>query len=238
MVSIAICDDVDIQLDLIYEILEDYLKDRKTEGKITRYKSGEDLIEGVKKFGNYDIYILDMIMPGINGLETAALLRVMGDKGKIIFLTASVEYAVMSYDVNAFYYLLKPVDTSKINYVLDCAIREITYAPRTIVIKSGGSDIRISLERVMYIDIEDRCPRYHMRDGRVITDKVIRSRFSDMVSSVLDSPKFYMCGLSMVINADYIDTMDSEKIILSDGTKLYPSKSGISTLRHELKMFH
>lgn len=234
MIRIAICDDNSIQLDLLEEILDEYIENRKIDATIEKFGDSVKLAEHVKNNGFYDIYFLDMIMPNMNGLELATTLRMLKDPGKIIFLTSTVEYAVVSYDVKAFYYMLKPADMHKIYHVLDEAISEFENDD-AIVLKREGSDIKILLKDLMYIDLVNRATCYHLRDGRMITDKIIRGAFKDEVSKIASDDDFKYCGISLLLNTKYIDAIDSDTILLKDGSLLYPSKSGISQLREDMK---
>lgn len=236
MVTIALCDDNEIQIDMCKDIIEDYIESKGIDAKVKVFYNGEELISYVKENGFFDIYILDMIMPKINGLETASTLRLLKDEGKIIFLTSTVEYAVSSYDVKAFYYMLKPLDGSKLCKILDSAIEELEEENKSIlVLKTSEGDVHLNISDIMYVDIVDRCPTYHVRDGREISDRVLRGSFKDSVSTVVNWGGFYFCGVSMVINSKYVDVIDSQSILIKDGTVLYPAKSGISEFKKNMK---
>ena len=236
MIRIALCDDNELQIDLCKEILDDFITEKGIDAKIKMFYNGLELLEYVKKNGFFDIYILDMIMPKMNGLEVASTLRMLKDEGKIIFITSTVEYAVSSYDVRAYYYMLKPIDSTKLCKVLWGAIKELKVEfDNMVIVKSQGGDAHLKVQDIMYVDIIDRCPTYHMKDGRSYADKVLRGSFKEAVSAVMGCGNFYFCGVSLVINYKYVDALDSQSILLKDGTILYPAKSGISELKKNLK---
>ena len=234
MIRIAICDDNGIQLELLYEIVSEYINERMFDATVSRFKDGASLLNDVKLHGFYDLYILDMIMPEVNGLELASTLRMLKDPGKIIFLTSTVEYAVSSYDVKAFYYMLKPLDINKMYQVLDEAVKDIE-TDESIVIKQKSATVKIKAGDVMYVDLVNRCPCYHLRDGRTLTDRLVRGSFKEAVEPLTVHKEFEFCGISMLINVKYIDAVDSESVLLDDGTLLYPSKSGIAELKKRFK---
>ncbi len=64
-------------------------------------------MNGGRKF---DIIILDMLMKPLNGIETARLIRKYDSEVPILIVTGTVEYAMDGYQVNAYRYILKPVD--------------------------------------------------------------------------------------------------------------------------------
>ena len=67
------------------------------------------MLAAAGKCGGYDIYILDVIMPQLNGIELGMNLREEGFDGKIIYLTSSQEYSLDAFRVRAFDYLIKPI---------------------------------------------------------------------------------------------------------------------------------
>lgn len=234
MIKVAIVDDNSIQIDMLGDILNDYIEIKKTEMTVKCFDNGTDLLEDVKQNGFYDIYILDMIMPGMNGMETATTLRMLNDSGKIIFLTSTVEYAVMSYDVKAFYYMVKPFDREKIYKVMDEACRDILKDEETISVKGPDGVTKIKLEQLLYIDIADRAPQYHLKNGKVVHGKLVRNTFKEVVDEVVSKPGFFLCGTSLVVNTHAIENIDSESLLMEGGVLLYPSKSGISELKKYL----
>ena len=234
MIKIAVCDDNELQIDLLKDVLEEYIDMRHMDAKIYAFGDGDSLIEHVRKNGFFDAYILDLILPGMNGMEVASTLRLMKDSGKIIFLTSTVAYAVSSYDVDAFYYLLKPLDVQKLFKILDNAFSRISSDNRDVVIKSSSGTVKFSIDSIMYIDIDNRCPNYHLSDGRCIKGLSLRGTFKEAVKPFLEYNVFAFCGVSLLINTRYVNSVDSDTVLLSDGTLLYPSKSGISELKRIL----
>lgn len=210
---------------MLHGMLNEYLAGRQLSAKIDEYSEGQKLLDAVRSGGFYDIYILDMIMPGMNGLELASSLRFLKDKGKIIFLTATLEYAVASYDVQAFYYMVKPVDPAKLFSVLDNAIATITDTSSSISVKTKYGEMRLAFEDIYYIDIDNRAPVYHLRDGRRIEGVMLRSSFKVSAAPLLSSGMFAMCSVSTIVNLSAVDAMDSSSVLLKDGTQLFPSRS-------------
>ena len=108
--KIAICDDDSFYSTQVLEYANIYAT-QKPDVHLTFsvFRQAEDLIEATQKIGGFDVYILDIVMPEINGIELGVELRKLGYDGKIIYLTSSKEFAVDSYKVKAFNYILKPV---------------------------------------------------------------------------------------------------------------------------------
>ena len=117
---IAFCDDEERCREELSVILDEYIVNNKDRDIIVKeFVSVADLMDEVSRKGGFDIYILDIVMPETDGIELGKWLRSMGYGGKIIYLTSSEEYAIDSYSVRAFNYILKPVDKKIMFNVLD-----------------------------------------------------------------------------------------------------------------------
>ena len=114
MIRICVLDDDPVALDKINEILTEYLSTRKVSFDIDQYQCGDDLLKAVfTNHKSYQIYFLDILMPGITGIEAAKEIRKLDKSAHIIFLTSSSEYALDGYAVRAYDYLQKPLHYQK-----------------------------------------------------------------------------------------------------------------------------
>ena len=103
MLRIAVCDDEEKQLHEITRLLEAYFRSRPSlNGQVETFLSSSGLLERAGSLGGFDLYILDILMPELTGIETGRRLRALGDGGEIIYLTCSNDFAADSYDVRAF----------------------------------------------------------------------------------------------------------------------------------------
>ena len=151
--QIAVCDD------------EKEIRDMFAE-KITRlhpaaglslYQSGEELLLSDKA---PDILLLDIHMPGKNGMETAKALRRKNKKVIIIFVTALDDFVFQAFDVGAFHYLVKPFDDKKFAEVLLNAVKQFEDRMKledaggkketpSLLITTGGKHITVNLEDIV-----------------------------------------------------------------------------------------
>ena len=138
--QIAICDDEKS----IGLILEEKIKKLLPDAVIEKYLSGDELIaSGCEP----DILFLDIQMPGMDGMETARILRQKNEKMVLIFVTAVEEYVFQAFDVAAFHYLVKPFSDEKFEEVVKRAVRSIEkYSEnqsddKYTMVQSGGSHI-------------------------------------------------------------------------------------------------
>lgn len=238
MIRIATCDDNQLQREIIRELLDEYVSLRKEPAEIVSFGAAFEMMEYRRKHGPFDIYMLDMIMPLMNGMELAKKLREDQEKGRIIFLSASADYVFDSFDVSAYYYLVKPVEPQKLFAVLDRAIAEIhEESPRIIEVDSRDGIRRVPTDSVMWVIHRNRTLHYHLKDGSRVESKVLRCGVQKMVEPLLQDPRFCMAGASMVINLSQIRSIDHGKVLLKNGTELYPPDRAINLLKAEWNKF-
>ena len=127
MIKIAICDDLDSCRKQLSQIIKDYASlHSELQIDCSVYDYGEELIVTANKIGGFDIYFLDIVMPGLNGIDLGSALRDGGYNGKIVFLTSSEEYAIESFKVKPFNYILKPIEKDKVVSALDEVISALS----------------------------------------------------------------------------------------------------------------
>lgn len=124
MLSIAVCDDEVIACCNLERKIKEILDDKKVPCIIRQFSSGQELLQSVE---NFDIIFLDIIMCGLDGMKTAQMFRKRAFDKILIFVSSSREYVFDAYDVEAFYYLLKPFDDRKLERVLERAVRSSRY---------------------------------------------------------------------------------------------------------------
>ena len=126
MLKIAFCDDETQETRRLEALLEEYAADRGQDFAHTSYQSPVELMAEVEKGTRFDIILLDVLMPGENGMAAAREIREYDSNVKIIFLTSSTEFAVESYAVDAWYYQLKPIRREDFFRLMDSACAACT----------------------------------------------------------------------------------------------------------------
>ena len=229
-VKIAYCEDNELQREMFEMMISQYL-DAHPEVEISVFTSGKEILSEVRSGNSFQIYSLDIMMPDVNGMEVASALRMMNDNGLIIFLTSSVEYAVLSYEVKAFYYLTKPLDPEKLMKILDNALEAIgRNKSESITVNTPNGIFDLKLSDVLYAEVEDRAAVFYLKDGRECRSVKLRASFREFVPQMFDSPLFAACGVSRLVNLSCVDAIDSESLLLNNGQVVYFPKSAYAEL--------
>ena len=214
MLKIAICDDEKSQQEIIERLLFEYFK---TDANIKQYTEGQKLLEHIQWEGKeiFDLYILDVIMPHLSGIELGRKLRSMGVTAPIIYLTTSRDYAVESYNVQAFHYLIKPVEKEKLFSVLAQAENLILKTKtNSITVHTSDGTVVINTSDILYAELYARCVRYNLANGAVIDSQKLRISFQKAVSELLDLNYFRMLGSSFVVNFHHIKKVGKKELLL------------------------
>lgn len=218
MLRIAICDDEEEQLRQTAALLNTYLQSHSgLQGQVETFCSGGALLDRMEELGGFDLYVLDILMPELNGIETGRRLRALGQGGEIIYLTSSNDFAADSYDVRAFFYLLKPVEKRRLFQVLDGAVEKLgRRRSSAIVVATSDGPRRILLEQIRYVERVGRCMRYFCTDGTV-DSQTIRISFREMAAPLLADRRFWLCGASFVLNFQHVAGVNGQTALLDNG---------------------
>ena len=190
------------------------------------FLSWEEMMDAVR---DHDIVLLDIEMPGADGLTVARKLRHRAKGVVIIFVTAIGDYVFDAFTVDAFRYLVKPVDRQKLAEVIFAAIKRREDDIRNsfpelrsgqpiaesghLLVTSGGQHIAVAFSDLVYAEIYNRIVILHLENG---DDIEYYGKISDLEK--LAGNGFFRCHRSYLINLGYIRRYDSEKITLQRGT--------------------
>ena len=220
MLKIAVCDDSRELLEKVEKDLHEYENVRNTPVTVHTYTNAVELLDGLKKT-DYDILILDIIMPGFTGMQAAHEIRKFNEEIKIIFLTSSKEFAIESYSVGAYYYLLKPVLKEKLFPVLDKVVSEITSKQESCVIYTHMGIVNIPFAKIECLEVYNKHLVFHLSDG---STKETRGALSDYENIFLDRKEFLKIHRSYILNMDYIHSIEAGVIVTYSGKRFPVSR--------------
>ena len=220
--KIAICEDDTTQQNILTAALDSYRTPAGEHVQYDVYHNGLDLLASINTH-RYDVLLLDILMPGFTGIETAREIRESNEKIPIIFLTTSQEFAVESYRIHAFDYLMKPVDQNALFETLDraYAVTESTLE-KSILIQTAKAVYVLSLSQIEFVEINNRTLSFHLIDGTV---KSISGRLSDYEDTLLSHPEFLKIHRSYIINMDLMKALNQKSFITLTGNEVPISRN-------------
>lgn len=197
-------------------MIQDILTSKNVIGQITEYSSGEDMIRSREAF---DLYFLDIKMNSLTGIETAKRIRLKNIESGIIFITALREYIFEAFDVQAFHYLIKPVEKEKLRKVLSSFLVKRNFEEQFLIAKTKTQSYKINFKEIFYIESLLRKIRIHT------TYEIIECyyKFSDVESRV-EEYGFFRCHKSYIVNLRYVSKYTGNSITLKNSETIYLSK--------------
>ena len=218
MLLIAVCDDMPIECADIAKQIENILKQSDIDFVIKKFFGGQELIQAREGF---DIIFLDIKMPKISGMDLAKKLREQGKQSLIIFITSASEYVFEAFDVEAFQYLLKPIQNDKLKIVLEKAIKRIQIDVNTdfLIISADRQTKKVFLKDILYIESVGRIAKIHCNEGTLETYEQI-----GVLENKLSGKSFFRCHKCFLVNLNYVDAFNRTEVSLENGEKIMLAK--------------
>lgn len=216
---LAICDDNDIERELLHTLLQKYFSETSVRCEFTLYDRGNSLYYDVTEGINYDIIFLDLFMDDSFGMSIAQKLRDFSYKGKIIFCTVSSDYALESYNVFASGYILKPYSSDDIRRTLDRFLPE--YQCDSYQIKQKSRIVYIPLNEIVFVESDNTKCILHRTENR---EYVIYKKLTQ-IEEELNDPRFLRCHQSYLVNMNHVREADDVFHLQSGDEVLIRQKS-------------
>lgn len=236
MIHIAICDDSKQERQILAALFKRYQELHATPLQIHIFQNGFSLLDAIDQGKRFDITILDILMPGENGIEIARNIRASGTDTEIIFLTSSPEYAVDSYEVKAQNYLLKPVTEEKFFASIDSILAELDEKDTAsfIIYTTEKQYSRIRVSSLVYGEVTHRTITLHLADQTMISAIMPFTEFQDILKAY---PDFIYPHRSYAVNMHYIQYVTKSDIILTDGQKIPLSRNNYTKISEQFLNF-
>lgn len=219
MLQIAICDDNIDELSNMVQLINQYRSSKNINCEYAVFPNGFDLVSALEKGKKFDIYCLDIIMPGFTGIDVAKEIRVFDKTAPILFFTSSPEFALESYSVKAINYVLKPISKEKFFFTLDELLEQIKVDNNddAIIVKSNEGIQKILITNLVFVEVISRNVLYHLLSGKVIE---CAEPFSSVCDNLLKYGCFVKTHRSYLVNMKYVDTIENNKVTLQTMTSV------------------
>ena len=214
---IAVCEDDNI----VAAYLEDYLSSLSVQNiEYEIFTSGNDLIHYMEQEKtSFNIFFMDIEMPGRNGIETSAYIREHDKNALIIFITDHQDYVYQVFEVLPFRFLITPVQREQLNTVLKDAILQINTAKKLFFFRIGKQQFQVAYDEILYFEGNLRKVRLVSTVGEWDFYGKISKVFSD-----LDVNLFLQSHSSFLVNMEYIRCITETEITLTNGMTIPISK--------------
>jgi DNA-binding LytR/AlgR family response regulator len=199
-------------------LLEQYKQLRPgVEIETRTFLSGAELLESIKAGDSYNLLLLDILMPGLNGIELAREIQKINQDSVIIFLTNSKDHALEAYGVSAVQYIIKPIKSKNLFPIMDKIIPMFSIAKeRYFLLSMQERDVRIPFSSIICIELYFRRLRCYLDNGAVLLGKYIRKSFSDAIEPLLRDERFISVHKSFVLNLEKVEELKKDSFLMKN----------------------
>lgn len=242
MYHIAVCDDDSIYTDKINALVQRYCTRHQISAVVHMYNSSNALCHELTDWaqtgsalsaGAFDLYILDIEMPEMDGMELAALIRRIQTDALIIFITSHLEYAVESYQLSIFRYIPKQLLHARIPAALADAFHYLSLQEgKSFIYTSAGKLLKIPYKNIFYICKDGKNAVFHLTGG----PEKIRSSLRQ-VYQLLSGDDFIFIDRGYIVNISHIQGIKDNDVLLKNGIRLPVSSTRLAETKKAITLF-
>ncbi|MCD8330754.1 MAG: LytTR family DNA-binding domain-containing protein, partial [Lachnospiraceae bacterium] len=226
----GICDDEASDREALEKHLQTFQFVHDLELKIESFSSGKVLLESHSR-QPYQIILLDVEMPGQNGMEIARCLREQGDEEVfLVFVTSYPQYMRDSFSVQPFQFLTKPIDFSEIEKLFSAILQRYQNSHTTrVLIDVNGEEHLVHINKILYIKaIKDKRPvlEYVFSDTSLIARGTIQKWEETLTDYGFISP----CR-GYLVNMRHVSSFNTTHLRLTNGLDVPVSRRRAKILK-------
>lgn len=228
-VYLAVCDDKEEELESVLSLLDAWQAERGATLPRKGFRSASELLESVRQ-ERFTLYLLDVMMPGLSGMECAREIRRFDDAAEIVFLSASPGFAYESYGVRALNYLLKPVAREKLFALLDQLYLREQKNAEALTLKTGAAIVRVPYAHISYVEVIGKHVYFHLTDRNV---RKVAGSLKDFEAQLLPRPEFMRVHRSYLVNMLQVEQLSPAGVRTFQGENLPVSRLSYPQLQKD-----
>lgn len=234
MLHIAVCDDDMSAVQSHRLIAEDCLRQCGSAGEIVTYTDSDNLLYDITedKFF-FDLILLDIEMPGSNGMELAEKIKPCLPDVKIIFITSHIEYAIDAFELSIFRYVPKEDTGKRLPAAIVDAVKLIALQDgRTYTIRTNSRLEKIPYKEIYYIERDGKNASITTADGISRVRKSLQQVYAE-----LDAEEFIYIDRGCIANMIHIMQVKDGMVVLKNGVSLPVSRSHLREVKEQINTY-
>ena len=216
MIRIAVCEDsIPVQAQI-----EDHISEMLTDCPVEVFSSGEELLSFLsREKRRFSLYLMDISLPGISGIETAAAIRERDPYALIIYITDYKEYVYEVFETLPYRFITKPIDKDIFHKAISDAVNYITDRGELFHFHVDRVQYQIPFQEIIYF--ESNLRRVTLHTGKEAFS--FYGRLRDL-SEHLNPMLFVRTHASYLVNMEFIRSIRDAEILLSTGEHIPVSR--------------
>lgn len=217
MYHIAIVEDEADFTAQLQEYLKQYQKEHNVPFKITAFGDGAEILEDYQKL--YDIILLDIEMPKVNGMEAAEQIRKIDSDVILMFITNMASYAIRGYEVGALDFVMKPINYYTFSMKLTRALKRAKQKEQQNILLTLPDGVKkFGIHQIYYVEVQNRMLYYHTDEGEYVVRGTMQS-----VEKMLAPYPFVKCNHWYMVNLMHVSEVRKNTAVVG-GSELEISR--------------
>ena len=228
-IRLAMCDDNEKMLPIIAGAAKSAFQAQGIETDISLFTSGEDLLKSLEK-NHYQLILLDIEMPGMDGIDVGRKLRAAGDDAKIVFVSEAESRVFESFQVQPLGFVRKSNFLNDITAVAELFLR-------TCSKEETGGTLELNV-RTGTVSVKTRAIRYVEGNGNYQLlyiegkkEPMEVKMTMDKLEQMTEPHGFIRVHKGFLVNYQYIHRVTAGEVILSDGASIPVGRSKASEVK-------
>lgn len=198
MYHIAVVEDEMEFSEQLQAFLKQYQEEHGLQFKVTVFHDGAEIMEAYQSV--YDVIMLDIEMPEMNGMDTAKLIREKDQDVVLMFITNMASYAIQGYEVGALDFVMKPVNYYTFSMKLARVLKRVRKKEeKEILLTLPGGVKKLRLYQIYYIEVQNRMLHYHTDEGEFVVRGSLQS-----VEEMFSPYSFVKCNHWYMVNLMHV----------------------------------
>lgn len=207
MIYVSVVEDEKKYSDVLREHIARYSASTGEQFEVKVFSDPFTFLDNYKKT---DIVFMDIMMPGMDGMETSKRLRKIDSDVVLIFVTNMSKFAIKGYDVDAFGFVVKPVYYEDLKIRLDKAVEKIKNKPEPkLLVSIGSSTLVLKTDDIRYVEILSHKLTYHTTGGDITAYSSLKK-----LTAELPPKQFLKVNKSFIVNLAYVTVIEEFDIFL------------------------
>ena len=222
MYHIAIVEDEASFAAQLQEYLEEYQEENDVRFKVSVFEDGEDILKDYQPL--YDIIMLDIEMPKLNGMQAAELIREQDMDVTLMFITNMAAYAIRGYEVGALDFVMKPINYYTFSMKLTRVLKRMKQkAQQEILLTLPDGVKKLNVQQIYYVEVQNRMLSYHTDEGVFEMRGTMQS-----VEQMLSPYAFAKCNHWYIVNLKHVSEVRKTTAVVA-GHELEVSRRNRTT---------
>ena len=226
-ISVMICDDLPEERGNLIRLLRHCEQEKGLELDLETAADGTELL-AMWRPGRWDLVLLDIFMPQLDGIETARRLRKVDARCEIVFATTSRSHGMEGYELHAMDYLTKPISQADVDGMMDWFLRQRAEKRNELIVRTPLGEETLQVQEILYIESRGHACDIHL-PGRCLS---VRKSIEELSAGLDDA--FFRCHKSFLLNLAHVAEIGKNQFLMDNGESVPISAARLSDSKSAL----